>query len=169
MKKSNRFLASLAIVMALSGSVGSAWGYFTASTAASGGYPVVVGSDTEIKEDFSAGIKYITITNKEGSAPVYVRARAYCSSQVTVSYADESGKWTPGDDGYYYYSDVLEGGKDTAVLQVEIENIPKDAKDGDSFNVVVVYECTPVLYKDGAPYADWNQILNNADNAEGGA
>ena len=42
---------------------------------------------------------------------------------------------------------------------------PEDAKEGDDFNVVVVYESTPVLYDEkGDPYpydkADWNQILD---------
>ena len=37
--------------------------------------------------------------------------------------------------------------------------VPQEWK--DSFNVVVVQECTPVLYtEDGTPYADWNKKID---------
>lgn len=51
---------------------------------------------------------------------------------------------------------------------MKIDNIP-EGKDGAQFNVVVTYECTPVLYNaDGTPYADWTTILDNGNLSEGG-
>ena len=80
-------------------------------------------------------------------------------------YSDASGKWTPGEDGYYYYADIVEGGQTTEPLDVKIENIPEDAKD---FNVIVIHESTPVQYdEDGKPYADWNIKLDSGE-VEGG-
>ena len=32
----------------------------------------------------------------------------------------------------------------------------------ESFNVIVVQECTPVLYdEEGNPYADWNRVMDS--------
>ena len=47
--------------------------------------------------------------------------------------------------------------EETAVLKIQILHVPEeDVKQGTNFNVVVVYESTPVLYdEDGNPYADW--------------
>ena len=52
---------------------------------------------------------------------------------------------------------------------VKIENVPvEDVKDGSEFNVVVIYETTPVLYDEsGKPYADWN-AKQEARAVEGG-
>lgn len=103
------------------------------------------------------------------SEPVYIRVKAFCGSEYSLVFSDESGKWTPGEDGYYYYSDIVNGGGTTDELLVKIENVPEDVTDADSFNVVVVYESTPVLYReDGTPYADWNSKVNTG-TVEGGA
>ena len=38
------------------------------------------------------------------------------------------------------------------------------------FNVVVIYESTPVMYReDGTPYADWNVVLDNGTSQSGSA
>ena len=37
----------------------------------------------------------------------------------------------------------------------------------DEFNIIVVYECTPVLYDDnGNPYADWDNAVVLDDSTE---
>ena len=64
-----------------------------------------------------------------------------------------SQKWSPGENGYYYYSDIVPVGGETEELQVKIDS--KDSE--EEFNVIVAQECTPVLYdNEGKPYADWN-------------
>lgn len=36
----------------------------------------------------------------------------------------------------------------------------------DDFNVIVIQECTPVLYdENGNPYADWNVILDTKQDS----
>lgn len=89
-----------------------------------------------------------------------------------IDKADELMPTPPNSTRYYYYDkpvlpDVLdENGKikekrSANELRVSIENIvPKDVVNGDTFNVIVVYESTPVFYKeDGTAYADWTSKL----------
>ena len=53
----------------------------------------------------------------------------------------------------------------TKELLAEI-TIPEDLK--DSFNAVVIQECTQVLYKDdGTPYADWSKIIDTTTDIGG--
>lgn len=168
MKRKNILLAALAVSLTLSAGAGSAWAYFTTYTDAAGGYTLELGDKTTVSENFSSWTKQVSITSREDSQPVYVRARAFCGSEYTLVYSG-SEKWSPNSDGYYYYSDILNAGESTEILDVKIENIPEDVKNGDNFNVVVIYETTPVRYReDGTPYADWSAKLNTG-TVKGGA
>lgn len=168
MKKKNILLAALAVSLTLSAGAGSAWAYFTTYANASGGYTLSLGDKTTISENEpTSWTKHVVITSQADSKPVYVRARAFCGSDYELIYSG-SAKWSPNSDGYYYYSDILNGGESTDMLDIKIENIPEEVKNGDSFNVVVIYETTPVRYhEDGTPYADWTAELNTT--VEGGA
>ncbi len=171
MKKINELLAAAAVMLVLSAAIGSAWGYFTTFVEVRGGHALKLGSRTEIDEGFSDWTKRVFITSKPDSVPVYIRAKAFCGSEYQLTYNDENKKWTLGEDDYYYYSDILYGGQKTEELLIKIGNIPEDAdvKDSEHFNVVVIYESTPVLYdKDGKPYPDWNAKLTTG-NVEGGS
>ncbi len=170
MKKKSSILAVLVLAAVLTAGIGKAWAYFTTFAEAAGGYTIELGDRTEITEKFDQWVKHVVITADEDSKePVYIRARAFCGSAYTVEYSDASGKWTPGEKGYYYYSDILNAGGSTDELLVRIGNIPKDAKEGDSFHVVVVYESAPVRYQeDGTPYADWDEVLDSVRMEGGG-
>ncbi|MCI9197539.1 MAG: hypothetical protein HFH55_06500 [Lachnospiraceae bacterium] len=162
MRKKNILLAAAAVSLALSTGIGSAWAYFTTYTQARGGYPIELGDRTTVEEEFSDWTKHVVITSSPDSQPVYVRVRAISGSVYNLVYSG-SGKWTPGADGYYYYSDIVTGGMSTDALDVRIENVPDDVDDPASFNVVIVYETTPVRYhEDGTPYADWEANLERA-------
>ncbi len=170
-------LALAAAFTVASAGIGTAWSYFTTYAEAAGGYTIRLGDRTEIREDFSDWTKHVTIDNQESSEPVYIRVRAFCGSQYTIVYSGEG--WTLGDDGYYYYDRIVDGGGKTATLDLKIEGIPEDPETMESFNVVVIYESTPVKYhEDGSPYSveetDWDEILDTGStestgNAEGGA
>ena len=165
MKKRHILLAALALVLLVTGSIGTAYAYFTTYVVTVGGYPVSLGSETEITESFYSWTKRVTITNEAGSEPVYVRARAYAGSVYELTYSDESGLWSPGSDGWWYYSAPVSGGESAGELQVHIGNVPEESSEGDSFSVVVVYETTPVLYTaDGTPYGDWNVTLDRGES-----
>ena len=156
--------AALAFALILGVSVQSAMAYFTTYASAEGGYSISLpGSETDMGEDFSGWQKRVVVSNTEDSMPVFVRARAFAGDAYTLTYSGEG--WTPGSDGYYYYSDVLPGGAETTELLVNIDGIPEDVQSGDNFNVIVVYETTPVLYSEaGDAYADWTVTLDRGGN-----
>ena len=69
---------------------------------------------------------------------------------------------------FLYYDQILPAGETTATkLNVSYTFPATDSEDAPAeFNVIVVEECTPVLYKaDGTAYADWNNVIT-ADTAE---
>lgn len=157
MKKRNICLAALAAVLILAGSAGSAWAYFTTYVEAQGTQTIALGDETTIEEPEPVDwTKHVVITSDEDSRPVYVRARAFSGSQYPLNFSG-SAKWTPGADGYYYYSDILNAGESTEELLIKINGIPEEIRESMELNVAVIYETTPVLYDEGGnPYADWN-------------
>ncbi len=164
-------LALAAIVGAASAGIGSAWSYFTTYAEAAGGYTIRLGDRTEITEEFSSWTKHVAIANEESSEPVYIRVRAFCGSQYTLSYSGEG--WTEGEDGYYYYTEMVNGGASTGNLDVKIEDIPADPEEKARFNVIVIYESTPVKYhEDGSPYTvwetDWSELLDTGSTGSSG-
>lgn len=175
MKKRKRYpgvLAAAAICVVASAGIGQAWSYFTTYTEAAGGYTIRLGDRTDITEDFTEWTKHVTIANEPGSEPVYVRAKAFCGSQYTITYSGEGWTWDQ-EDGYYYYGYAVEGGKSTGPLNLKIEGIPEDPEDLERFNVVVIYESTPVKYhEDGSAYTveetDWDEILDTGSTVSTG-
>ena len=49
-------------------------------------------------------------------------------------------------------------------MKIAVNGLLVEPEEGEAFNVIVVQECTPVLYdENGNAYADWNanaEILN---------
>lgn len=174
MKKRHVFLAFLAAGMVLTASVGSAWAYFTTYVEARGGVIISLGDETTVQENFSEWTKKIAITSESDSEPVYVRVKAFCS-KYKFEYIDPSenkDRWVPGPGDYYYYREILKGGETTPELLVHIRDVPSDEVEQEDFNVIVIYETTPVQYdEDGKPIApediDWNKKLD-ITRVEGG-
>lgn len=178
MKRLSIVLSGLLLAMVLSLSIGTALAYFTANTEAEGGIKVNFGNYEEIKEDLSDWTKHVTITSKADSEPVYIRAKAFVGSQsgLTLDYSGTGWTGNPASDwarnvdaeGFWYYNGIVYGGGSTSELLVKIDGVPKDAKEGQDFNVAVVFESTPVRYDaNGNPYADWSSTLDTGK--EGGA
>ena len=166
MRKKSVIFAAIAIVLVLAANLPLAWGYFSTYTEARGGVIIQPRKiETEIKEPLvSDWKKHVEITNSEDGSPVYIRAKAFSGSEYNLSY-ESDGSWELKDDGYYHYKDILNPGESTHELLVKIENHPVDEK-GQEFNVVVVYESTPVRYDgNGDPYADWNQPLQAGERS----
>ena len=161
MKRKSIVLAAAAAVLALAVSLPLAWGYFSTYTEAKGGVRLQNRRvETDIKEEVKEWVKHVTITNSQDGGPVYVRARAFAGGGYELTYLSEDGSWRDGGDGFYYYNGILGPGEETPELQVKINNIPEDAVEGQEFEVVVVYETTPVRYDQaGNAYADWSQQL----------
>lgn len=154
------WFAAAALVLIASLRIPSAMAYFTTYVTAKGGYPVTLGASTTIEEDLANMTKHIMISNT-GESDCYVRVKVFCGSQFKIRYAsamadDRNPFWNLEEsDGYWYYKNILPMGETTEELLAEIE-VPKDQK--ESFDIVVIQECTPVLYgADGKPYGDWSQ------------
>ena len=160
--KKSLCLAAVALTLTAGISAGTAMAYFTTYTEASGGVTLNMGlSETIPKEDFSNWTKHVSVENT-GDYDCYVRVKALAGSkyQDGLQYSDSDGKWTPGEDGYYYYSDPIAPGESTSVLDIRIDSKESDA----SFNVVVVQESTKVLYNENnEPYADWTKIADTSE------
>jgi len=174
MKKRKYYPGVLACAAALtvaSAGIGQAWSYFTTYAEASGGYTIHLGDRTEITETFTEWTKHVVIANEESSEPVYIRVRAFCGSQYTITYSGEG--WTQGSDGYYYYNSAVDGGGATGALDLKIENIPETPEDKASFNVIVIYESTSVKHhEDGSAYTieetDWSELLDTGNTESTG-
>ena len=159
MKRAKILLAALALLLVIGVSVPSAMAYFTAYTEAQGAQSLTLAPKTTFEEtEVQNWTKHLVMQNT-GESPVYVRARAFAGSEFTLTYSGNG--WSDGGDGYWYYGAILEAGQSSEELLVAIGNIPQDVKEGDGFNVAVVYEATPVRYdENGNPYADWSVILD---------
>lgn len=157
MKRPKRFMATLLtlafVVFMITASPVLA--YFSDHIEATGKIPIELGFTTEMEERVEGFVKTIKIFN-DGPESCYVRAMAFAGDDLKLSYEGEG--WSKGSDDWYYYGPVLGAEQETAPLKVTISNAPEDAQEGDTFNVVVVYESTKVLYgEDGEPLeADWS-------------
>ena len=170
-RRSKLLLACIAmgVVLVLGLGIGPARAYFTDWTEANGGLPISVTPTTDLKETYGARVKHVVVTN-DGTAPVFVRARAYASLPLEI--AGEG--WTQ-DGEWWVYDRAVPGKKDgaageTSELTVTLQ-FPEGATENDGYNVVVVYESTPVQYHaDGTPNPDWGFVLDagTAGATEGG-
>lgn len=176
-KNQTFWLGVAALVLAGSLSLQSASAYFTTYVTAKGGYQLDFGETTDIEENVSQMTKHIVIQNTgdaNGDQDVYVRVKVFNGSIFDLAFSDGEassmgdqassvgdGSWSLGEDGYYYYSKILKPQEMTSVLDAKITDLPEDYK--DSFNIIVVQECTPVTYNaDGsAKEADWSATLDS--------
>lgn len=155
-------LAAAAVTLTASLTVGTAMAYFTTYAVAEGGVTLDLGfTETVPNEEVVNGKKEIQIENT-GDYDCYVRLKALTGDaykdDITYSEPDQAGKWTPGADGYYYYSDIVAAGELTS--QIDVAFVLREENPVD-FNVIIIQECTPVLYDaSGNPYADWNEVAD---------
>lgn len=85
---------------------------------------------------------------------------------VALTYLAPDGGWQAGDDGYWYYESVLPAGETTKQELNISYQFPSGDEKASEFNVVVIQECTPVLFDaNGNAYADWNHAVT-ADSGD---
>lgn len=152
-------LAALALLLICGLHSGDSLAYFTTFTMARGSVELHLGAKTELTETVDEMKKTISIQNN-GTSDCFVRAKVFAGDEVTITY-EGSSKWSRGDDGYYYYSDVLAPGESTEPLTavVSITKTLNDLKPED-VNVIIIYESTPALYDaDGSAGADWSIVI----------
>lgn len=157
-------LAAAACILVAGATAGSAMAYFTTYAEAEGSQTLSLGMTTTIPdEEVSNWTKHIRVQNT-GDYSCYVRVKVFAGSQLEgrLSFSDESGKWTPGADEYYYYSDIVAPGASSDEMKIKIDSTGLD----QDFNIIVVQECTPVLYdENGNPYADWNAVADSTESS----
>lgn len=163
LKRKIFWLAAAALVLTAGISIQDTMAYFTTYVTAKGGHPVTLGTQTSIKEEVEDMTKHIVLSNT-GECECYVRVKVFGGSMYKIEFSgatDENNNayWSLNEeDGYWYYKDILAVGEETKELLAKIE-IPADST--ESFNIVVIQECTPVLYDEsGNPYADWNKKID---------
>ena len=158
-------LIMAAATLALTGTlaVGSAMAYFTTYTTAGGGVKMNMGFTETIPIETVKDGKHVTIKNI-GNYDCFVRVKAFAPVAVALTYnaPDPKGGWTDRGDGYWYYDEVLPAkAKTTKELNIKY-TFPSGDDKPEEFNIVVIQECTPVLYdEDGNPYADWNHVIKD--------
>lgn len=171
MKRSWRTAAAAAAALALvsMAAIGSAKAYFTTYATARGGHEITLAPVTEVTERFADWTKHISLRNT-GDAECFARVRVFAGTAYGLEYKGSEG-WRQGTDGYWYYDRILPAGGETGVLDVEIK-LPEVTDEfgnrlayTENFNVVVIQECTAVLYReDGTAYADWDDVLESGED-----
>lgn len=150
-------LAAAAIVLTAGVTVDEAMAFFTNHITASGSKELHLGFTTTLPEDaVSDWANHITVKN-EGANACYVRVKAFAGEQYGLSHdtAGSDGGWsTLGNDGYYYWHDILEKGASTGSLALKIDH----ANATDDFNVVIVQERTPVVYDENGVPVTWDKM-----------
>lgn len=154
-------LAALAVLLVLGTSITASMAYFTTFAEAEGGQELSLRYETELDEGDGPD-KQVSIQNT-GDIECYVRVKAFAPGGVVLDYTPADSDWEKpqeNGDGYWYYNKILPAGEATSILKIAV-NSGKTSQQLKNFNVVVVQECTPVLYdSDGKPYADWNKTVN---------
>ena len=155
-------LIMAAATLALTGTlaVGSAMAYFTTYSTAGGGVKMNMGfTKTDPNEQIKSDGKHVTISNI-GKYDCFVRVKAF--APVKLTYSAPKGGWTDRGDGYWYYDEVLPAGQTTDPELVISYEFPSGDDKPEEFNVIVIQECTPVLYdEDGNPDANWNHVIKD--------
>ena len=63
--------------------------------------------------------------------------------------------------------DVLQAGQTTEKELNITYKFPSGDQKPEEFNVVVIQECTPILYdEDGNAYADWDNVVTDSSNTQ---
>ena len=155
MKKTrkNRFLlltaAILLAALILPGK--AALAYFTDYQQAAGEQKISLAWQTKIHEQMEENDKHITIENT-GDTNVLVRVAVFAADYAKT---EETDSWKQGEDGWWYYNQILAPGKTTEELVVTVtaEELPE----GDA-EIIVVHESARAVYENGSTLrapADW--------------
>ena len=160
---------AIALGMISAVSTGSAAAYFTTYATARGGHVIHLGNGSQVREEFSQWTKRVSLENT-GDKDAYVRVKVFAGSEYGLTYSGGE-KWSAGEDGYWYYGEILPVGTATEILDIHIELPVITDEAGNSvgytedFNVIVIQECTAVRYmEDGTPYADWDAVLESGED-----
>lgn len=163
-------LAAAALILLAGSAADRAMAYFTTYVSSEGGKVLELGfPTTEVDEEVSAREKRITIKNT-GDYDCYVRVKAFAGDQYTLTVEGLSNPGWQEKDGYYCWTEILPAGESTnsEALVIKIAGKETDIP-ADSFNVIVVQECTPVPYDDDGNAITWDKVNWNRKADTGNA
>ena len=147
-KRVTCILAAVALLSVLTAGLGTAGAYFTDRDDGSQSHEIQLGDSTTVTETTVDWTKQVTITNNaDSSEAVWVRARAYAGEDIQDLLVIGGENWSGTKNDWYYYSAPVQPGEPAKQLLVQVPEQkvnPKEAAENMSFNVVVVYETTPV-------------------------
>ena len=180
MKTRNTLVLSLlALALILCTVISPALAYFTDQDQATGAIPISLSGKTEIIDDFKDGKKTIAIQNLKGR-DVWVRMLVDYGENPYVGISPGAG-WEDGGDGYWYYNSPISSSPPnnaTSDFIVDISGVPVPIPTENEelpqmeFNVAVLYETTPVQYKEnGDPVkpANWKIPLDTGTTGTTGS
>lgn len=141
------------------------WAYFFTKQETTGQLTLSVSVPQITLEETVTGMtKNCMVCNSEQSENAYVRLKAFAPAGIEISYEADEG-WTPGGDGYYYYTDILCPGVTTTEICIRIEtgeNIGQDC-----FGIAVIAEAVKVQYDEaGNSFADWEAVYQSGESTE---
>ena len=161
-------LAAAAFTLAAGVSVGGTMAYFTTYTMASGGAEIKLGTTTIVPDEEVVNMEKQIAVKNTGDFDCFVRVKVFAGGKYQPGLKftpDVEGTWSQGDDGYYYWSEIVPKGGISNTFTVKIDDMDSE----DDFNVIVVQECTAVLYDENEnPYADWNRIADSSQDIYNG-
>ena len=168
LNKKSLCLAAAAFTLAAGVSVGGTMAYFTTYITASGGAEIKLGTSTIVPDEEVVNMEKQIAVKNTGDFDCFVRVKVFAGDKYQPGLKftpDAEGTWSQGDDGYYYCSQIVPKGGVSNTFTVKIDDMDSE----DDFNVIVVQECTAVLYdENGKPYADWNRIADFSENTYNG-
>lgn len=163
-------LAVAAFTLTAGVSIGSTMAYFTTYATASGGAQISLGSTTITPQDDVVAMEKRIAVENTGDFDCFVRVKVLAGEKYQEGLEfipDKEGFWSEGEDGYYYYSQIVpatdsEDKKKNGVsttFSVKINDMGSE----DDFNVIVIQECTPVIYdENGMAIPDWNRQIDQS-------
>lgn len=152
MKKKSIFLVALSIILLIAATANSTLAYFTSYITAEGGYTLNLQKGrVTVLTDVDGGCHWVQLVNSEGNLPIYVRGRFIVPDGCTLEMGGQG--WTEGD-GYWSYTSILNPGEETTQLQATVTRLA--GYDPDSYDIVFIYETSPVLRdQNGNYYSDY--------------
>ena len=161
--KKNLCLAAAAFTLVAGVSVGGTMAYFTTYTTASGGAEIKLGTTTIVPDEEVVNMEKKIAVKNTGDFDCFVRVKVFAGDKYQPGLQfipDGEGTWSQGEDGYYYCSEVIPAGGTSKTFTVKIDDMESE----EDFNIIVVQECTAVLYDEtGKPYADWDRIADSSE------
>lgn len=137
--------------------------YFTTIATAEGGFTITVGEDMVLDyEEMSDWTLHNIVRNSDESDDVWVRVKIFKPDRIKLQIHDRSdtGLWTEKSDGYIYYTDIVGGGMNTEMLDIQVIADSIEEGNEENFNIVVVAEATPVYANEaGELVADWSRKI----------